>query len=60
MMGERRGAFRILVGQPEGKSPLEDQGIDWRIILNWIFKKWDREALTGLLWLRTGTGGGCL
>jgi hypothetical protein len=22
-----------------------------------IFKKWDREAGTGLIWLRIGTGG---
>jgi hypothetical protein len=29
-----------------------------RIILKWIFKKWDRGAWTGLIWLRIGTGGG--
>ena len=28
-----------------------------RIILKWIFKKWDEEAWTGLIWLRIGTGG---
>jgi len=34
----------------------EDPGVDGRIILNWIFKKWDGEAWTGLIWLRIGTG----
>jgi hypothetical protein len=34
---------------------LEDIGIDGRIILKCNFRKWDREAWTGLLWLRIRT-----
>jgi hypothetical protein len=33
---------------------LEDQGN-----IKWIFKKWDGEARTGLIWLRIGIGGEC-
>jgi hypothetical protein len=36
---------------------LGDPGIDERIILNLIFKKWDGRAWTGLMWLRIWTGG---
>jgi len=33
-MGGRSGAYRVLVGKPEGKRPLrEDPGVDGRIIL---------------------------
>jgi hypothetical protein len=39
---------------------LEDIGVDRRIILKLIFKKWDVKAWTGLLWLRIWTGGGRL
>ena len=43
-----------MVGKHEGKRPLGRPG---RIILRWIFRKWDGEAWTGLIWLRIGTGG---
>jgi hypothetical protein len=40
-MGERRGVFMVLVGKPEERDHLENPGIDGRIILRWIFRKWD-------------------
>jgi hypothetical protein len=42
-MGERRGAYSILVGEPEERDQLEDLRVDGKIILKWIFKKWVRE-----------------
>jgi len=59
-MGERGGACRILVGKPEGNIHLEDPGVDGRILLRWIFWKWDVGVWTGLIWLRIGTGDGHL
>ena len=38
-MEERRGVYRILVGNPERKRVLGRPGVDGRIILRWIFKK---------------------
>jgi hypothetical protein len=38
-MGERRGAYRALVGIPEGRRPLERPRVDGRIILKWIFER---------------------
>ena len=31
-------------------------GVDGRIILRWIFRKWDVGVWTGSRWLRIGTG----
>jgi hypothetical protein len=36
-MGERRGAYRALVGKPVGRNHLEDPVVGGRIILKWIF-----------------------
>ena len=33
---------------------------DWRIILRWIYKKWDVGVWAELIWSRIGTGGGHL
>jgi hypothetical protein len=38
-MGERRNAYRILVGKPEGKSHWEDQDVDGWTILKWILER---------------------
>jgi len=34
-----------------------DPGTDGKIILRWIFRKWDVGVCTGSSWLRIGTGG---
>jgi hypothetical protein len=39
---------------------LGDPGVDRRIILRWIFGKWDEEIGTGSIWLRVGIGCGLL
>jgi hypothetical protein len=59
-MGERRGAYRALVGKPEGRNHLEDPGVDGRIILKLIFERLGVGAQTGLIWLSIRTGGGLL
>ena len=39
---------------------LQDPGVDGRLILRWIFKKWGVGAWTGSICLRRGTGSGHL
>ena len=45
-------------GNLKGRVHMEDSGVDGRIILRWIFRKWDVGALIGLIWLRIGISGG--
>jgi hypothetical protein len=40
-MGEKRGAYKVLVGKSQKKDHLEDPGIEGRIILKCFFTKWD-------------------
>jgi hypothetical protein len=56
-MGDGRGAYRVFV---RGRDNLKNLGIDGRVILKWISIKWEVGAWTGFIWLRMGTGGGCL
>jgi hypothetical protein len=44
-MGDRIVAYRVLVGRSEGNRQLGRPGYRWRIILQWIFRKWDGEGM---------------
>jgi hypothetical protein len=35
-------------------------GVDGRIILKWILRKWDGRAWIEFMWLKIGTGNGAL
>jgi len=48
------------LGNLRERDHLGDPGADRRIILRWIFRKWDVGVWTGSRWLRIGTGGGHL
>ena len=39
------------------RDHFEDLRVDGRIMLKWIFKKWNGDARSGLIWIRIGTGG---
>ena len=57
-MVDRRGVYRIWWGNMRGGDHLGDPGVDGRIILIQIFKKWYVGVWTGSSWLRIGKGGG--
>ena len=45
-------------GKLRGKRSLGRPGVNGKIILRWIFRKWVVEVWTGSRWLRIGTGVG--
>jgi hypothetical protein len=57
-MGEKRNAYRLLVGKPEGKRPLGRLRRRWvdNIRMDLGEVGWG-VMWTGLVWLRIGTGG---
>jgi hypothetical protein len=46
-MGDRRGAYRVLMWKPEGRKLLKDPGVDGKIILKWIFGRLAGGSWTG-------------
>jgi hypothetical protein len=42
------------------KNHWGDPNVEGRIILRWIFRKWEGVVGTGWSWLRLGTNGGHL
>ena len=59
-MGEERGAYRVLVGKPEGNRPLRRPRRRWVDNITMDLQEWDVGMWTGLGWPRIGTGGGRL
>jgi hypothetical protein len=59
-MEERRGAYRILVGRPEGRRPLGRPRLRWEDNIKTDIQEVGWGAWTGLIWLRIGTDGGLL
>jgi hypothetical protein len=56
-MGERRGAYRVLAGKPEGKRPLGRHRHAWEDNMKMDLQEVGWGAWTGLSWLRIGIGG---
>ena len=51
--GERRGVYRVLVGEPEGKTPLERPRRGWEDNIKMDLQE---VGCGGTDWFRAGTG----
>jgi hypothetical protein len=60
-MGEKRNAYMILAGKPEGKRPLGRPRRRWvgNIRMD-LLERYDGMGWIGSIWLRIGTSGGLL
>jgi hypothetical protein len=56
-MGEKRKAYRLLVGKPEGKRPVGRSRRRWVDNIRMDLGEVGWAMWTGLVWLRIGTGG---
>jgi hypothetical protein len=55
-MGEKRNAYRLLVGKPEERRPLGRPRRRWLDNIRMDLAE-DGMMWTGFVWLRIGTGG---
>jgi hypothetical protein len=56
-MGERRGAYRALVGKPEGRRPLGRPRRIWEDNIKTDLQEVGSETWTEFIWVRIGAGG---
>jgi hypothetical protein len=56
-MGRREACIELWWENLKGRDHWGDPGVDGRIILGWIFRKWDVEVWTELGWPRIETSG---
>ena len=59
-MEERECVHMVWWGNLRERGHWGDQDVDGRIMLGWIFRKWEGVVGNGWRWLRIGTGGGRL
>jgi hypothetical protein len=59
-MGEKRNAYRTLVGKQKGKRTLGRQRRRWVDNIKWILERYDWMIWAESIWLRIGTSGGLL
>jgi hypothetical protein len=55
--GEERRIQSFGGGNLKERDKFGDPGVDGRIKLRWIFRKWDLGVWTGSSWLRIWSGG---
>jgi hypothetical protein len=59
-MGRGEAYTRFWWGNLSEIDHWADPGIDGRVLLRWIFRKWDVRVWTGISWLKVETGSGHL
>jgi hypothetical protein len=59
-MGEETKVYKVLMGKPEGKRPLERPRHRWEDAIRMDLREIGLGVWIGFNWLRTGTGDGLL